>query len=61
MAGNHDDDEGMPRWVKLTAILGGALALLAVAVMVLAGGNHGPGRHADTATSLSDTTGTAGR
>lgn len=63
MPGTRDDDEGMPRWVKLTAIVGGVLVLLAVAVMVLAGGDHGPGRHPDagTAASPSDTAGSTGR
>jgi hypothetical protein len=35
----------MPRWVKLSLILGAVLVLLVVAVMLLAGGGHGPSRH----------------
>ncbi|ABM10798.1 hypothetical protein FHR86_003688 [Paenarthrobacter ilicis] len=36
---------GAPRWVKVSAIVAGILLLVAVAVMVLSGGEHGPGRH----------------
>lgn len=35
----------MPRWVKVSAIIGGVLVLVVVAVMVFGGGNHGPDRH----------------
>lgn len=35
---------GMPRWVKVSAIVVLALILL-FAIALLAGGNHGPGRH----------------
>jgi hypothetical protein len=35
---------GPPRWVKISAIIALALALL-VLIVLLAGGNHGPGRH----------------
>jgi len=35
---------GTPRWVKVFAIIGGVIALMAV-IVLLAGGNHGPGRH----------------
>ena len=35
---------GPPRWVKISAIIALALALL-VLIALLAGGNHGPGRH----------------
>jgi hypothetical protein len=34
---------GTPRWVKISAIVGLAAALLIVAVLLL--GGHGPGRH----------------
>jgi uncharacterized cupredoxin-like copper-binding protein len=44
-AGPHRG-EGMPRWVKVFAIIGIVLALLAVVVLVTGGGGgHGPGRH----------------
>ena len=36
--------EGVPRWVKLFGLAGLVLTLLLV-VKLLAGGNHGPGRH----------------
>lgn len=35
----------MPRWVKVSGIVAVLLALLVVAVMLLSGGEHGPGRH----------------
>lgn len=35
----------MPRWVKLLGIVGLISVLLVVIVMVLAGGQHGPGMH----------------
>ncbi|KUM36452.1 hypothetical protein [Arthrobacter sp. EpRS71] len=40
-----DTFTGPPRWVKVSAIVAGILLLVAVAVMVLSGGEHGPGRH----------------
>jgi hypothetical protein len=36
----------MPRWVKLSLILVAVLALVVVIVMLIAGGGHGPSRHA---------------
>lgn len=39
----HDDPPRAPRWVKITWITLGTLAVL-VALAVLLGG-HGPGRH----------------
>lgn len=36
---------GPPRWVKVSAIIAGALLVVVVAVMILSGGEHGPGRH----------------
>ena len=42
-----DDDAApprAPRWVKISAAVALVLAVLVVIVMV-AGGNHGPGRH----------------
>jgi hypothetical protein len=35
---------GTPRWVKVSAIVAAVLVLL-VAVMLVSGGRHGPGRH----------------
>lgn len=39
---------GTPRWVKISAIVVLVLVLLVVAVMAVAGGEHGPARHAPT-------------
>ena len=37
---------GMPRWVKLSAIIVGALVVLILLAIVLEiGGRHGPNRH----------------
>jgi hypothetical protein len=36
---------GAPRWVKVSGIIAIVLALLFV-ILLLAGGEHGPGRHA---------------
>jgi hypothetical protein len=47
-AGRDDDSPpGVPRWVKVAAIVVGALVLVFV-VLQLTGvaGEHGPGRHA---------------
>jgi hypothetical protein len=35
---------GPPRWVKVSGIIALVLVLL-VLIVLLAGGNHGPGRH----------------
>lgn len=36
---------GLPRWVKVSAVVAGILLLVVVAVMLLSGGQHGPARH----------------
>ena len=36
---------GTPRWVKLSGIVALVLILAVAAVMAVAGGEHGPGRH----------------
>ena len=35
----------MPRWIKVFAIAAAALLLVALAVMLFSGGQHGPARH----------------
>ncbi|WP_138757722.1 hypothetical protein [Modestobacter altitudinis] len=41
-----DRPPGMPRWVKVTAIVVGALVLLFLALQLTGvAGQHGPGRH----------------
>jgi len=35
----------MPRWVKVFLIAAAVLVVLMLVLMVLAGGQHGPGRH----------------
>ena len=39
-----EQTDGMPRWVKVSAIVVVALVVLMV-VLMLVGGDHGPGRH----------------
>jgi len=36
---------GAPRWVKISGIIAGILALLVAVLLLAGGGNHGPGRH----------------
>lgn len=47
--GSHTPDHGlpprMPRWVKVFGIIAGIVILLLIAVKLLIGGQHGPGRH----------------
>jgi hypothetical protein len=40
---------GVPRWVKVFVITALGLALLMVVLMLLSGGQHGPGRHGSSA------------
>lgn len=58
MIGMEPDREptGIPRWLKVLGIVLGVLALLAVAMLLIDGGGHGPARHTsatDPAISLS--------
>lgn len=43
-APTRDRPPGMPRWVKIVAVVG-AVLVLAAAGLALAGGEHSPGRH----------------
>lgn len=43
---NSETPPGMPRWVKVFVLLVLLVILLVVVIMFLAGGDHGPGRHA---------------
>jgi len=36
---------GPPRWVKIAAIIAGAVIVLFVAALLVGGGDHGPSRH----------------
>lgn len=42
---NSEGDRGVPRWVKLIGLAAILLLALAIVVMLLTGGEHGPGRH----------------
>ena len=41
---DHGPTAGPPRWVKVSGIITFALIVLLL-IVLLAGGNHGPGRH----------------
>ncbi len=41
-----------PRWVKALALGAVAVAFVIIVVMLVAGGEHGPGRHAGSVDSL---------
>lgn len=51
--GRGAQDAGVPRWVKVFAAAAIALLLVGVAVMLLSGGEHGPGRHTSSVADLS--------
>ena len=40
----RESNTGTPRWVKVFGVIAVVLVLL-VGIMLLTGGNHGPGRH----------------
>lgn len=40
-----DTPQGMPRWVKTSALVVLALVVVMVIIMLASGGEHGPGRH----------------
>jgi hypothetical protein len=44
LAQDRGAPSGMPRWVKVSAVVAAVLVALVV-VMLLVGGDHGPGRH----------------
>ena len=56
--GRGEQNTGVPRWVKVFAASVVALILIGVAVMLLSGGQHGPGRH--TSSSAQSPTASAG-
>jgi hypothetical protein len=45
LAADRQPAPGMPRWVKVTAVIVAVVALLLVIVMLISGGGHGPQRH----------------
>jgi hypothetical protein len=42
---NESEPPGLPRWVKISGAAVALLLLGMIAVMVISGGDHGPGRH----------------
>jgi hypothetical protein len=42
---------GVPRWVKVFLLVAVAIAVLGVVLMLLVGGDHGPGRHQSATTT----------
>ena len=45
-AADREEPSGVPGWVKLMAAAFAVLVVVAVVLMFLLGGDHGPGRHA---------------
>lgn len=45
-ATGREEPPGVPGWVKLMAVGFAVLVVVAVVLMFLLGGDHGPGRHA---------------
>jgi nitrite reductase (NO-forming) len=45
----------MPRWVKILVIVGIIVLIVAIAVLVLGGSQHGPGRHLSNGTHSTPT------
>ena len=45
-AAGREEPPGVPGWVKLMAAGFAVLVVVAVVLMFLLGGDHGPGRHA---------------
>lgn len=43
---DRSDPEPMPRWVKAFGIVVAILVVLVIAMLLIVGGEHGPGRHA---------------
>jgi hypothetical protein len=43
---------GVPRWLKVSAVVMAAVIVLVLIGMVLVGGDHGPGRHLGAGVSL---------
>ena len=41
-----------PRWVKVSGIVALILVLLVVVIMFISGGEHGPGRHMPSSSSV---------
>jgi hypothetical protein len=44
---------GLPRWIKVSAIVLAIVVLATIAALLIVGGEHGPGRH-QSGSSLSD-------
>ncbi|MEC5425334.1 hypothetical protein QGM71_17775 [Virgibacillus sp. C22-A2] len=42
---DHESTTSTPRWVKLSGIIIIIVIMIAIFIMVISGGNHGPGRH----------------
>jgi hypothetical protein len=45
---------GRPRWVKVFAVIGLALVLLLVVMLLVGGGDHGPGRHSGSDSTVTE-------
>ena len=56
IGGEHDHgaSDNTPRWVKMFGTIALVLVLLFVALQVIGGGGHGPGRHVSSGDATSD-------
>jgi hypothetical protein len=50
------ESSGMPRWLKVSAIVTLLLALLVVVMLLVGGGGQGPGRHFGAAADVTSAT-----
>ena len=49
--GGMSEHEPVPTWVKVSVVAVAVVALVVALVLLLAGGEHGPGRHTSAAPS----------
>lgn len=45
---------GLPRWVKMSGVIVAIVVLAIVALLLIAGADHGPSRHGGLPTGLTD-------
>lgn len=52
-AASYSERPGLPRWVKVSGAVVVLLVLALIAVLLMTGGQHGPGRHGSMTSSAS--------
>jgi hypothetical protein len=58
-AQNESGPPGVPAWLKISGAVVAVLAIVVFVLLVVAGGEHGPGRHGANGGVRSDSTGSA--